>query len=164
MFKCVAGSRKPWSSKEFKALQYLLTVFDDVFAREKSGMNVFDMIDDPTHWSLGVGSYQQDLWYCALYRAGLAGRFRLRPPISRPVFDLEYTIEHYCALLYLDNWESSPLGHLLASSRLPSSDIMSQRERETAPGRSQWDPSDLRVMEDRIRAFADDADDDDENY
>ena len=38
----------------------------------------------------------------------------------------------------------------MASPHMPSSDMMSQREREAAPGLSQWDPSDLRMMEDRI--------------
>ncbi|GAB7326433.1 hypothetical protein MBLNU13_g10445t1 [Cladosporium sp. NU13] len=162
LFKCVSDVSHPRLSKEFEALQYLLTVFEDVFARDKTGMNIFDMVEtdkiqpfDPT---MEIGSYKQDLWYCALYRAGLSRRLGIPPPITKPVFGSRYTIQHYRALLYLDTWNFSRLNDTTASPRMPC------RE-EVAPGLSQWDPSDLRMMEDRIRAIHtidDDADDDDD--
>jgi hypothetical protein len=183
LFSCIEEANDPTSSKEFEALQYLLTVFDDILARDKTGLNIFDIVDHVdvddhldindhldvndhpdvvdfhTFYSpIRLGSYRQDLLYSALYRAGLSRRPGIPPLITKPVFNSGYTIRDYRALLYLDTWHFPRSGRTIASSRMPS--------REAAPGLKQWDPSDLRMMEDRIRAIDlidDDADEDDDN-
>lgn len=162
LFECVFGSWNPRHSKEFEALQYLLTVFGDIFARDKTGKDIFDLVHDSrSRQQSRNGSYEEDLWYCALYRSGLALTLNIPKPPKPPLFSSKYNIQHYRALLYLDTWKF--LDRVWCERTLPSLDgyAISQLERQTCPAFGQWNPSDLLMMEERIsRAFylTDDSD------
>jgi hypothetical protein len=161
LFSCVLGSWNPCFSDDFEALRYLLTVFDDIFARNSTGRSLFGVLaDDDLGRYARYGSYRQDLWYCALYRSGLVERSNITlPPLGRLIFDEQYRPERYRALLYLDTWNSEtcvPDYHLLDKNAL------SLQERQAAPGLSQWNPSDLVMMEERISQAIDRARNDQE--
>lgn len=151
LFSCVEDSCSPRSSKEFEALRYLLTVFGDIFACDESGMDIFDLVDDSKRHQISPnGSYQEDLWYCALYRSGLALTLNIPKPPMPPVFSSRYNIQHYRALLYLDTWDSRNKVWFEKTLPLLNSYIISQLERETCPAFGQWNPSDLLMMEERM--------------
>ena len=162
LFQWVSGSRTPWFSEDFEALQYLLTVFGDIFARDTTGMDIFDLVYDFTHRQEN-GSYREDLWYCALYRSGLALTFNLPTPPMPPVFSSRYNIQHYRALLYLDTWHFWDRAWCEKTLPLLNIYTISQLERQTCPAFGQWNPADLLMMEERMsRALylTDDSDSD----
>ena len=151
LFKCVGTASNPWRSNEFEALRYLLTVFDNVFARDCRGRTIFDLLaGDSMYGQQSLGSYKQDLWYCALYRSQLPRRFTIPPPPPGPAFDSRYTIEHYRAMLYHESWD---LGHQSGSpANLPLTvdNAPSERDWDTIPTVRGWNPSDLLMMEERL--------------
>lgn len=155
LFSCVSVSCAPRSSKEFEALQYLLTLFGDIFARDETGMDIFDLVYHSTHCHISRnGSYQEHLWYCAFYRSGLALTCHIPTPPMPPVFSSGYNIQHYRALLYLDTWDFWDGVWCEKTLPLLNSYMISQLERQTCPAFGQWNPSDLLMMEERMsRAF-----------
>ena len=167
LFQCVSGSRKPSSSRDFEALQYLLTVFDEIFARDNFGMNIFGEVRHYRHRHEGrKGSYREDLWYCALYRSRLPLTLNIPAPPMPPLFTSEYQSQHYRALLYLDTWDFQDRVWCERTLPLLNSYTFSQVERQTCPAFGQWNPSDLLMMEERMsRAFHlnDDSDSDSED-
>jgi hypothetical protein len=164
LFECVMYSRDPSTSAELEALQYLLTIFDDIFACDPSGFTIFDNVtQDVAHRQRIWGSYRQDLWYYALYRSGLASRFDIPPPPPRPVFNSRYTIQHYRALLRLDVCDFGIKDECISEYPLVDKDALSERDREAAPGLREWSLPDLLMMEERIDRAVYLADDDDEN-
>lgn len=150
LFLCACNAVSPNYHTEFKALSFLLTVFDDIYAQDRSGKTVFDaLLDlgfDDSHSALG--SYRYDLWYCALYRSGLARRFDIPQPNSKTVFGAAYTVEHYRSLLYLDYWDLLTYFNL-QNHHLASHFPSSAEEREQAPAFAQWGLTDLIMMERR---------------
>lgn len=63
LFKCVEGSYIPWYSSEFKALRFLLTPFEDIFARDTYGRSILDVVAEYQSSPVtGRVSYRQDLW------------------------------------------------------------------------------------------------------
>jgi hypothetical protein len=148
-------------------------LFDDIFACDKTGLDIFDMVHYKTYRNVWcVGSYSQDLWYCALYKSGLAPALKRKIPTQSmpPVFNLTYTIKHYRALLYLNTWDVSSWDQDMVTRSLLNNDVICQNEREAAPSFGEWDPSDLMMMEERMSEAIyltvddDDQEDDDEDY
>lgn len=107
LFHAVFGSFRPKNSDEFEKLQYLLGVFDDIYATDAWGRTVFDHVG--TAELEYMGSYHRDLWYCALDRAGIDVSDHLakhpRVPLYRTNQFREYTPEHYHALKHLQSWD-----------------------------------------------------------
>lgn len=154
LFACILNSLEPSSSAEFEALQYLLTICDDIFARDDTGCSIFDHVDQDPRFDMSIGSYKQDLWYCAIYRSGLAQIFEIPPPTWTPIFTSRYTIQHYRALLYLDTWNTDREVHRVPDYVLVDKDTLSEQDREAAPGLREWNISDLLLMEQRLsRAY-----------
>lgn len=152
LFKCVGHSSCAEISNEFEALRYLLTMFEDIYARDWQGRTIFDVVADPTSLPIErLGSYRQDLWYCALFRSGLAQRFNIPLRPGRLIFDHGYRANHYRALLYLDTWRIDKKDQPIIDYSLADKDALSERQREAAPGLREWNTSDLVMMEERIR-------------
>jgi hypothetical protein len=155
LFNCVLMAQDPYKSAESEALGFLLTIFHDVFACDLGGYSLFDSVMVQT-WNITPpwGSYQQDLWYCAIYRSGLSSRIDIPPPPSRPIFGEKYRLEDYCALLYLDTWDFGWKRELSKDYPLVHRYPLSQQHRGEAPAFCQWNAEDLRMMEERILPFA----------
>jgi hypothetical protein len=152
LFICVLKARIPDSSAEFSALRFLLTVFDDIFAREHTGWSLFDYMVYHELDSGESGSYRRDLWYCALYRSKLCRRFSIPPPPLRIRFTSTYTICHYRALLYLNSWNflyRLPNHQKFQNHYLVNQPSLTAGERKQAPGYHEWNAADLLMMEQR---------------
>lgn len=108
LFQCVVHACYPDSAKEFKALRCLLAVFDDIYATDIWGTDVFSYVNEEKSWidpqHQKFGSYRQDLWYCALKRSGLDVRYDIAPCARIARYTLHYTPKHYLALCHLDSW------------------------------------------------------------
>lgn len=109
LFVCVLNADVPSDSSELEALRFLLTRFTDINATDASGRTISDHVvnaDDSNE-----GSYQRDLWYCALDRTGMLRKLEnihsLRS--QKPQFTESYTPLHLYALRYLDGWSESVL-------------------------------------------------------
>lgn len=119
LFHVIFGSMHPENSCDFEKLQYLLSIFDDIYARDAHGRTIFDCVKDFQGYALG--SYKRDLWYCALDRAGIDVSSQLvqYPRVSSyTMLDYAgYTPEHYHALKHLGSWDESnfrsQMDHLL---------------------------------------------------
>jgi hypothetical protein len=152
LFQRVLGSVSPEHSYDLEALRFLLTVFDDLFARDTKGMSIFEIVNDERELLVrsdgdddSFGSYRQDLWYCALYRSELQVHFDLPPPSRNPRFTLRYTSQHYRALMDLTHWASdSSWEH----SR-PDEHSLSIEEACRAPVNAEWNASRLLMMQRR---------------
>ena len=150
LFLCVQFASFMERSVEFEALRYLLTVFDDIFARDNQGCTIFDLITDDRTDYHHTGSYRQDLWYCALYRSNIPLGINIPPPPRGPLSCCWYTKEHCRALLYLESWDFISLTCSEAEHPLINKDMLSKRDRETIPTLREWDPSKLSMMEERL--------------
>lgn len=109
LFYCVLMSDRSKVSYQFEALQYLLSIFNDIHARDIGGRTIFDLVHEfPNSHS---GSYRRDLWYCSLERAGVDINSHLvqhpRVPSYRLEEYFEYTPEHYHALKHLESWDET---------------------------------------------------------
>jgi hypothetical protein len=107
LFYSVLYSHKPGSSFDIEKLQYLLSIFDDIYATDTQGRTIFDLVDNDQ--DSGSDSYCRDLWYYALERAGIDVSSHLVqhprvPSYSMWIWD-EYTPEHYHALKHLEYWD-----------------------------------------------------------
>jgi hypothetical protein len=152
LFQRVLGSVSPEHSYDLGALRFLLTVFDDVFARDTQGMSIFEIVNDERELLVrsdgdddSCGSYRQDLWYCALYRSKLQVRFDLPPPSRKPRFTLRYTPQHYRALVDLTYWT----GDSAWRHSQPDEHSLSAEEPDRAPVNAEWDASRLLMMQRR---------------
>ena len=149
LFDCTLRASDPQHHAEFTALRFLLTVFDDINARDCYDSTIFDLLLDADDYpDPDIGSYRHDLWYCALFRSGIALRLKIPPPTWKTTFAGEYKPKHYRALLYLDTWDflryrTQPIHPLWR--HFPSS----AQERQQAPAFHQWNLSDLLMMEER---------------
>jgi hypothetical protein len=151
LFNCVMMAVCPFRSAEFGVLRFLLTVSNDIHARDIGGRSIFDHIMVPLP---SIGSYQQDLWYCAIYRSGWSSRINIPQPPSRPIFGGRYQLKHYRALLYLDTWDFGLKHQRFSDCPLVHLKPISQQQMEEAPAFSQWNAADLRMMEERVLPFA----------
>jgi hypothetical protein len=154
LFNCVLMAQQPSKSAELEALRFLLTVFDDIFARDSTGWSLFDYMVNRELASGKHGSYRRDLWYCALYRSKLCHRFSIPPPPLRIRFTSTYTICHYRALLYLDSWNFQygvPNHQKFQNHHLVCQSALTAEEREQAPSYHEWNAADLSMMEQRAR-------------
>jgi hypothetical protein len=155
LFNCVLMADYPYQSTEFGVLRFLLTVFNDIHARDIDGATIFDHVMVQNRRTIPPnGSYRQDLWYCAIYRSGLSSLIDIPPPPSRPVFGGRYKLEEYRALLYLDTWNLRWEHRRSMNYPLVHQYPLSQQQREEAPAFHQWNAADLRMMEERVLPFA----------
>ena len=121
LFQCVAYASIPNSAKEFRALRSLLAVFDDIYATDIWGIDIFSYVNEEKRWIdpqyRDFGSYRQDLWYCALKRSGLGARYDMAPCARIARYTPYYTPKHYLALCHLDSWNcddfDGQVNHLL---------------------------------------------------
>lgn len=111
LFAFMSCARKPSTAKEFKALQYLLSIFDNIYALDATGNDVFTYANELREWPgsytepiYECGSYRQDLWYCALARSKLDIRHGVQPCNRLARYTQYYTPKHYLALCHLDDW------------------------------------------------------------
>jgi hypothetical protein len=109
LFMSIMNSCDPSTSDDFERLQFLLSVFDDVYAQDFKGCTIFDLVNDDT---CSPGSYRRDLWYCTLERAGIDISHRVVDQASIAVHsaalgNCKYTPEHYHALKHLRSWDPS---------------------------------------------------------
>jgi len=111
LFAFMSRAKKPSTAKEFRAIQYLLSIFDDIYALDATGNDVFTYVNEHRDWPGSYtephnecGSYRQDLWYCALARSKLDIRHDVQPCNRLARYTEYYTPKHYLALCYLDDW------------------------------------------------------------
>lgn len=79
LFVFVSRASTPQNARELEALLLLLTIFDDIFATDARGNDLFVYANEIQKWPWKDyannlrhdSSYTQDLWYCALARSGL---------------------------------------------------------------------------------------------
>lgn len=108
LFHSVLGLefRSPDFSYDFEQLVYLLSIFDDIHAKDAKGHTIFDHLKNKQDDS--YGSYRRDLWYCALERAGIDVSSHLVRHPRVPSYTMRswvrYTPEHYHALKHLQSW------------------------------------------------------------
>lgn len=109
LFHSVMKAKFCSTSDELQRLQFLLSKFEDIYAKDAQGCTVFDRVD--TFTGKSGGSYQRDLWYCALERAGIDVSLHTanHPRMAAYEADVErnfgkYTPEHYHALKHLQSW------------------------------------------------------------
>jgi hypothetical protein len=180
LFGHVLNAASPEASEDFEIVQLLLSVVDDIFARDCENLTMFERIEfersnrswmkdfkfvrrrDTRKHCWGAyehspeyqGSYQQDLLYCGLFRSGRHTQHDLPPLPAGPTFTTEYTPKHYRALLYLQDWdtEAPDPGYWLFYNPL----LMLRRrplrdkDRIQAPAFHEWNISDLLMMERRM--------------
>lgn len=110
LFLLVLDAWMPGSSREFETLRLLLRRRANVFARDASGLTVFDRVNasssplNEEYWD-----YRRDLWFCALRREGIdTGQAVMMHPGTFAYND-SYALEHYRALCYLDTWTEEDL-------------------------------------------------------
>jgi hypothetical protein len=111
LFVSVMDSENPSNSRDFEKIQFLLSVFDDVYARDRKGATVFDWVNEDVNGLHSPGSYRRDLWYCALERVGIDISDHLAHHPRIGVYNKTeyccYTPEHYRALKRLQSWDQS---------------------------------------------------------
>lgn len=146
LFLCAINAKHPSRPEEFQALCYLLTVSPDIHAKDHYDETIFEILESDSFAS-STGSYQYDLWYCALYRSRLASRLKIPPPFRHTVFAENYELRHYCALLYLDSWDYMP--PFKRNHPMPNHFPLSEEERKQVPAFHQWHLPDLLMMEER---------------
>jgi len=163
LFHCVLVSMNlPKVSYGFEALQYLLSIFNDIHARDTEGRTIFDHVHEPPNNY--HGSYQRDLWYCSLERAGVDISSHPvqhpRVPSYRIEKYFEYTPEHYHALKHLQSWDEdnfrSQMDRLLQEIPLDEDEALAMerlrpekaeverlRQEESEIRRLRWDKSEV---------------------
>jgi hypothetical protein len=139
-------------------LQYLLRVYEDIYAEDAEGRTIFDHVDSFKH---AGPIYVHDLWYCALQRVGINVSShhvqRPRNPLygaigyGRSDYDCiiyDYTPEHYHALKHLPSWNDdnfrSQMDRLLQEIPLNEEEA---RLMESLP----WNKRKQREQRERIR-------------
>jgi hypothetical protein len=111
LFMSIMSFYDPSTSEFFEKVQFLLGVFDDVYAQDIEGRTIFDLVNEDRSDSYSQTSYRRDVWYCALERAGIDVRdYLTRHPhiaVRKSSFREAYTPEHYHALKHLQSWDES---------------------------------------------------------
>jgi hypothetical protein len=110
LFLSIMKPHNPATSDDLEELQFLLGVFDNVYAQNAKGYTIFDLVSQ-----FSFSSYQRDLLYCALERADIDlndhlthhrhPRIAVYETITNPCW--YYTPEHYHALKHLQSWDQS---------------------------------------------------------
>jgi hypothetical protein len=122
LFLSVLGSDNPSTSDQFKRLLFLLDVSGDIYAQDAKGYTIFDILEKTRPEDEDLGSYQSDLLYCVLERAGIdVSDHRTRHPRIAVYSGMggwrAYTPEHYHAMKHLQSWDESnfrsQMDHLL---------------------------------------------------
>lgn len=111
LFVFMSNANRPRTVEEMRALSFLLTIFDDIYAHDARGNDVFAYVNEVKEWPRkdnvlkldAFGSYRQDLWYCALARSGLDVRYGIQSCNRLARYTVHYTPRHYQALCYLDD-------------------------------------------------------------
>lgn len=114
LFVFMSRVGQPGTAQEYKALRCLLDIFNDIYALEATGNDIFAYVNELRDWptedkmALGYecGSYMQDLWYCALARSKLDIRHNVQPCNRLARYTRYYTPIHYSALCHLEDWNS----------------------------------------------------------
>jgi len=150
---------KPSNAGELKALQCLLTIFDNIGALDATGNDIFAYVNELRNWPMEYvapdldycGSYKQDLWYCVLARSKLDVRHNVQPCKRLARYTNYYTPKHYLALCHLDDWNwydvaefSRQIQPVLQKYPLSSEEEHIQRELELRPKRVQPSGSDSK--------------------
>lgn len=107
LFMLVLNAQEPEDSHELETLRFLLRSSTDVFAKDATGLTVFDHVASSR--TERHSSYQRDLWYCALQREGVDVRSYVEVSPRTALYDDDYTPEHYSALRFLDEWDGANL-------------------------------------------------------
>jgi hypothetical protein len=112
LFAFVSRAKNPGIAREVRALQYLLSIFDDIYALDATGHDIFAYTNELRDWPgsyrepyYECGSYRQDLWYCALARSKLRDRHNIQSCNRLARYTRYYTPKHYLALCHLDDWD-----------------------------------------------------------
>jgi hypothetical protein len=114
LFVFMSRVGEPGIAREYKALRCLLDIFNDIYALEATGNDIFAYVNElrdwPTEYENPIrceyGSYMQDLWYCALARSNLDIRHNVQPCNRLARYTRWYTPIHYSALCHLEDWDS----------------------------------------------------------
>ena len=114
LFVFMSRVEEPDTAQEYKALQCLLETFNDIYALEATGNDIFAYVNELRDWPKEYtnakrnrnGSYMQDLWYCALARSKLDIRHNVQPCNRLARYTMWYTPIHYSALCHLEDWDS----------------------------------------------------------
>lgn len=113
LFLLICGASEPHRAREYKALRHFLAVFDDIYALDAKGNDIFTYVNKLQNWPGEVfhrfpdtGSYRQDLWYTALRGSELDIRYGVQPCTRIARYTTRYTPKHYLALCHLDDWDS----------------------------------------------------------
>ena len=114
LFLQILRASRPWKSCEFEVTRFLIRQRANIFAKDGSGLTIFDHVDAKLTWT--SSSYQRDLWYCALQREGvdIGAMIEEHPRIAK--YDAYYTPEHFRALCHLDHWTKKNLSQQLHDS------------------------------------------------
>jgi len=110
LYHSVFNSNHCETSEQLERLQYLLSIFDDIDARDTEGRTIFDHVDDAIDGDYPLRGYQRDLWYCALERASIDISHHVANHPRKPIYDYRYTPEYYHALKHLQSWNVSNFG------------------------------------------------------
>ena len=109
----MARVNSPEFEAELTSLLCLLAIFDDIYALDATGNDIFAYVNEFRDWpaayvtpDFDCGSYKQDLWYCALARKKLDIKYNIRPSKRLARYTKFYTPKHYLALCHLDHWNS----------------------------------------------------------
>lgn len=167
LFGFVLQAKSPEDGRELSIVRFLVSVLEDALTQCCDGLTLFECVQ-PERPALSLrntgrwyayeayrysperhGSYQQDLWYCVLFRSGQYSRHDVPPLPAGPTFTQDYTPQHYRALLYLHSWDMKA-DPTIFDHPLLSQDPLCDEEREKSPAFREWNISDLSMMEHRM--------------
>jgi hypothetical protein len=170
LFLFVLAADSPSTGEELNITRILLPVVGDVFTQDCDSLTLFDRVQlkrPARSWMNDErstkeynneaydtspkchGSYQQDLFYCAILRSGLCYLHDLPPLPAGPCFTRRYTPQHYRAMLYLNSWDEK-VDPTTFTHPLLSQDSLRDEDRERDPALHEWNIRDLEVMEERL--------------
>lgn len=147
LFFVVLYSFQPGSSDGLESLQVLLDASADPFARDEAGLTLFDHVE--RHNDPWIGSYQRDLWYCALHRAGIDASAYLHQYPRRANYTRSYTPYHYRAMCSLDHWNKGDLDYQVEQTLADRP--WSVEEVEALSAMTRWDAAYKRQSEENDR-------------
>lgn len=109
LFLLVLRAEFPDSSEEFETLRYTIKQRVNIFAKDASGLTVFDHVNAPPNDI--YSGYRRDLWYCALWREGIDTRSLPEKHPHVAEYSIFYRLEDFRALCYLDTWTRADVAH-----------------------------------------------------
>jgi hypothetical protein len=109
LFMCIMNTFDSLTSRDLDKLEFLLSVYDDIHARDYEGHTIFDLVNKDINKPPWGEYYRRDLWYCALQRASIdiSNHLARHPRIA--AYSHIYPREHYHALKHLQSWDRSNL-------------------------------------------------------